>query len=166
MYDTILRSLYRPHMANYVYVLVDKCQSCRQHRGNSAHQRKLKLFPAEGPLYFFSIDILGPLPKTKRVNQHIIVNTDRYRKLSRAIPISTITAPAVAMVLLNYWIIPYRIPTSPLSYYGPKISSKFFSALCSFLFTDLRTTRSYHAQSNVQTKRYNQKIFSRLSNFV
>lgn len=75
-------------------------------------------------------------------------------------------APSVAKLLLNNWIIPYGIPTSLLSDNGPRLSSKLFSELCSFLFTDLKTTTAHHPQVNGQTERYSKIIFTRLRHYV
>jgi Integrase zinc binding domain len=51
----------------------------------------LKLFPASGPLEYVSMDILGPLPKTDHGNRFLLVITDRFSKLTRMVPLRTIT---------------------------------------------------------------------------
>ena len=166
MYDTMRRSLYWQHMANDINNTVERCPSCLKHRPHPVHQRHLKLFPAKGPLEYIAIDILGPLPRTKTGRQYVVVITDRYSKLTRAVPTAKITAPVVAAVVLEHWVIPYGIPNHILSDNGSQFVSKFFSALCAFLGAKLTTTTAYHPQTNGQTERYNKTIITRLRHYV
>jgi hypothetical protein len=55
-----------------VYQFVKQCHKCTKENYNLTKQYKpVTLFPAEGPLYFIAIDILGPLLKTTKENQYI-----------------------------------------------------------------------------------------------
>ena len=56
------------------------------------NQKDLKLFPAAGPLEFVAMDLLRPLLKTAHGNQHVLVITDRFSKLTRSIQLRTTTA--------------------------------------------------------------------------
>jgi len=96
----------------------------------------------------------------------VIVITDRYSKLTRAIPVASITAPHVASIFVDHWVIPYGIPEQILSDNGKQFVSKFFAALCAFLGAKLTTTTAYHPQCNGQTERYNKTIIARLRHYV
>ncbi|CAN8064065.1 unnamed protein product [Agarophyton chilense] len=75
-------------MAHDVYTFVGQCESCVRTRGGiRKHRKYLMLFPAAGPLEFVAIDLIGPLSKNKNGYQHILVITDRFSKLTRAIPL-------------------------------------------------------------------------------
>lgn len=66
------------HMANDVHNVVRRCRSCASNRGTIySHHKHMQLFPANGPIEFVSIDILGPLPKTTKGNQFVLVMKDR-----------------------------------------------------------------------------------------
>lgn len=53
------------------------------------HRAKtLRLFKPNGLLQAVAMDISVPLPKTKNSSQSILVRTDRYITLARAIPLS------------------------------------------------------------------------------
>ncbi|MEM7496351.1 MAG: integrase, partial [Myxococcota bacterium] len=120
MYDTLRRDFYLPFMASYIAHTVRECISCAKMQGTYyAHQKYLQLFPANGPLEFIAIDILGPLPRSKRGNKHVLVITDRYSKLTRTVAMNKITAPHVAEAFLDNWIMPYGIPNALLSDNGP-----------------------------------------------
>lgn len=106
---TMRRSYYWPHMANDVYIYVKRYQTCRKHRKNPTNQRLMQLFLREGQLEFVSMDILGPLPNTKTGNKFIVVMTDHYSILTRAIPTKKTTATDVARVFVESWVRKYGI---------------------------------------------------------
>ncbi|CAN8061905.1 unnamed protein product [Agarophyton chilense] len=108
MYDTLKKRFYWPHMAHDVYNFVRQCESCVRFRGGiRKHRKYLKLFPATGPLEFVAIDLLGQLPKTKNGYQHILVITDGFSKLTRAIPFKETKSTTLAIAFLNNWVYPY-----------------------------------------------------------
>lgn len=73
-------------MANEVYNTVSNCVAYAQNCGRKRLKRKMQLLLADGPLELVAIDILVSLPRTLNRNQHVIVMTERYVKLTRAIP--------------------------------------------------------------------------------
>ena len=167
MYDTLRRDFYWPNMANDVATLVRNCTSCAKVRGaKHSHQHFLKLFPAAGPLEYVAMDILGPLPKSAKGNQYILVITDRYTKLARAIPLATTTAPVVAEAFLDYWVYPYGMPNYLLTDNGTQFVSKFFETICSYLGIKHLTTTAYHPECNGQAERYNRTLVERLRHYV
>lgn len=82
IYYTLGWSYYWPHMAIDVYQTVKECDSGLRNRGTiREHRPYMKLFQAAGPLEFIIVDFLGPLPKTKRGNEHVMVIKDRFSKM-------------------------------------------------------------------------------------
>ena len=167
MYLTLRRDYYWPHMANDAYATVKSCRSCNKNRGTAAkHQKLLKLFPASGPLEFVAMDLLGPLPKTKRGNTFVLVITDRYSKLTRAIPLKATKATDIAMAFLDTWVYVYGAPKFLLTDNGPQFVAKFFETICSMLGVRHFTTTAYHPQTNGQAERFNRTIVQRLRHYV
>ena len=167
MYDTLRAQFYWPHMANDIFQAVRDCRSCARVRGTTyKHRRFLRLFPAEYPLQFIAIDLLGPLPKSKRGNRHVLVVTCRFSKLARAIPLARITSASVVRALLESWIYPYGLPSMILSDNGVQFTSKFFEAMCTTLGVKHLTTTTYHPQTNGQVERYNRTLVARLRHYV
>jgi Integrase zinc binding domain len=67
MYQTMRRDIFWPSMSWDVQEFVRLCNSCAKKR--LSVQRKttfLKLFPSSAPFEFVAMDILGPLPETKK----------------------------------------------------------------------------------------------------
>lgn len=58
-------------------------------------------FLQRGPLKFVAVDIVGPLPKTKTSDKFIVVTTDRYLSLTRAIPTKKTTTTDVARIFVE-----------------------------------------------------------------
>ena len=167
MYYTLRREYYWPMMASDVYNTVKECSSCASVRGTLfKHQKYLKLFPAAGPLEFIAIDILGPLPKTRKGNQVVLVITDRFSKICRAIPLPNQKAVTLAEAFLNNWIYPYGAPLYLLTDNGSNLAAKFFEAVCYFLGVKHLFTTAYHPQTNGQVERYNKTLVGRLAHYV
>ena len=167
MYDSLRQDFYWRFMANDVFETVRRCLSCAKSKGTSKQaQRFLKLFPANGPFEFVAMDILGPLPKTSHGKQYVLVITDRYTKLARAIPMKKTTAPLVAAAFLQNWIYPYGIPESLLTDNGPQFISQFFAIVCAALGIRRVPITAYHPQTNGQTERYNKTLAARLRHYV
>ena len=51
----------------------------------------MKLFPANKPLEYIEMDLLGPLPPTENGSTKILVITDRFSKLDQVAPLSSTT---------------------------------------------------------------------------
>jgi Integrase zinc binding domain len=96
MFRTMRRSFYWPHMAEDIYETVRKCDACARNRiSERRHTNFLQLFPAKVPLDSVAMEIIGPLPRTKHGNRFLLVIADRYTKVTRTVPLSTVTALSV-----------------------------------------------------------------------
>lgn len=102
---------------------------------------------------FVAVKILGPLPRITKKNQCVIMITERYEKLARAIPASITTATQVANNFFESLTIPYGITKHVLTDYGIHFSSKLFAALCTALGAKYLTRTAYRTQTNGQVER-------------
>lgn len=148
IYDTLCCYFCLPHMASEVQHTVAKCVSCARTGSKYRHKRCLQLFPAYGPLEFVVIDVLCPFPKTRQGSQLIVVMTNFYSKLMRAISTSKTSSTHVADVFLDNWVVQSGISEFVLAYNGPQITSKFSTMLCIDLEVMHLTTTVYHPQTN------------------
>lgn len=132
MYDTMRRELCRPHMGRKVYRTLGYCCKWARNRISLKEKRPLKLFSANGPLQFLVMDILSLLPKTATGNQFVMAITNRYTKLTRAIPSSKTTETHGASIFLDHFIVSYGIPGFFLTDNCPPFVRKFFETFCTF----------------------------------
>lgn len=94
------------------------------------------------------MDILGSLLKTSTGNRFVVVITDRYSKLTRAVPTKTNTAPQIVTIFMGNWAMPYGIPEFHLTDNGAQFFGKFFNSMRLYLSTKLLTATSFHLQAN------------------
>lgn len=73
----------------------------------------MQLFPAAVPLEFVTMDLLGPFPNSKKGNVSVLVITECFSKLGRAVPMRTTTAAAVTDALLENFGSPVPNPEVP-----------------------------------------------------
>ena len=111
MYAAMRRCYYWPGMAADVVLHGRNCASCARGRVRPLRTAAaLQLFPATLPFQEITTDLFGPLAKTAAGHEYIMVITDRFSKLVRAIPMGQTRAVDCASVLLDYWIGAYGPP--------------------------------------------------------
>lgn len=85
MYDSMTEELHWSFMTNIVYTTVFHSRSCAPERVNGKKQRQLELFSTDRPPEYVGLDTLVLLREIKQGNELIIVMTDRFGKLAKAI---------------------------------------------------------------------------------
>lgn len=96
MYFTLGREFYWPHMANEPFQTLADCRTCVATMGSLWKQAtRLTLFAPSKPLELVAMDILGRLSKTEHGNVFVLVITDRFFKLTRAIFLRSTNAASI-----------------------------------------------------------------------
>lgn len=126
-------------MATDCYEVSRNCITCARER--------IKL---RKDLASVSLDLLRPLLKTKRGNLFLMVNIDRFTKLTVAVSMQSITAWDLALALNTHWEFLYRLPSSILTANSTQMSSKFFTHICQILSINNLLTKTYHLKTNEQ----------------
>jgi hypothetical protein len=75
------------------------------------------------------MDILGPLPRTKHGNRFRLFIEDRYYKVTKTMPLRTVTALSVSRAFCDHWAYVYGPPVSLLTEDSPQFTAKFFQAV-------------------------------------
>ena len=97
---------------------------------------------------------------------YLLVITDRFSKLTRVVPLKSITAYQVAKAFVTHWVVCYGAPAHLLSDNGSQFTSKLFLHVCSELKIRNAFTTTYHPQTNGQAERFNRTILTGLRAFV
>ena len=167
MYYTLRKDYYWPALAVDCYATVRNCSDCARERVKlRRNSKRLRLFPAKGPLEETSIDILGELIRTPRGNKYLVVITDRFSKLVRTVPLKRIRASDIADAFVQHWVLVYGPPISVLADNGGQFISKFFQSVCSRLGIKNIFTTTYHPQTNGQAERFNRTILSAIRHYT
>lgn len=104
--------------------------------------------------------------KNQTGNQFVEIITDRYIKLTGAIPTTKITSTQVAHIFLHESGMPYGILDVIMSYNGQQFLSKFFTSLCSCLGAKKLTATAFNPQTNGQVESYGKKLMTCLRLYI
>ena len=168
MQELIKRTYWWPGLKEDIKKYVQGCVKCQQNKVQ--HQRKageLHLLEIpEGPWQDISIDMIGPLPKSNKMDA-ILVIVDRFTKMIRLKATTTnLSSEGVAKIYRDkIWKI-HGIPKTILSDRGPQFASKFMEDLTRILGTKRKLSTAYHPQTNGQTERINQEIGTFLRHYI
>jgi transposase InsO family protein len=88
--------------------------------------------------------------------------TDRFSKLTRTVPLRSISAFTVARAFCEQWVFVYGAPRYVLTDNGTQFTAKFFLAVCRELRIGKIFTTAYHPQTKGQVERFNGTIVSSL----
>ena len=107
------------------------------------------------------MDIVGPLPRTRRGNHFILVISDYATRYPEAIPLRSITAPKVAEVLVDLFS-RHGVPEEILTDQGTNFTSGLLGELYLLIHVKALWTSPYHPQTDGLVERFNQTLKSML----
>ena len=99
------------------------------------------------------IDIVGPLPRTKRGNSFILSLIDYGSRYAEAIPLRTADAETVAEALMEIFS-RLGVPAEILTDQGSNFCSKLMEQLHTLLGVKHLKTSPYHPQTNGAVERF------------
>ena len=118
------------------------------------------------PLDRIGLDIIGPLPQTKRRNKYLLVVGDYFTCWMEACPFPQQNAEMIADKLVNEFISRFGVPLEVHTDQGRNIYGKFFAEICKLLETTKTRTTAYHPASNGMIERFNRTLGSMIKSFV
>lgn len=110
--------------------------------------------------------IIGPMLKTKRGNQFVVIMMDQYTGFMKAILTPKTNSTLVARIILEHWVGHFGISSKLFTDNGPQFVLKFFLAVCSTLEVKNITTTECHPENHSRMERFNSTIVSRLCHNV
>ena len=112
----------------------------------------------KGPWQEISIDIIGSLPKSNRMDA-IVVIVDQFTKMIQLKATTTnISSEGIAKIYRdNIWKL-HRVPRKILSDRRLQFASKFMKEFTKALGTKRQLSMAYHPQIDGQMERINQEI--------
>ncbi|KAL7299237.1 hypothetical protein TKK_0007831 [Trichogramma kaykai] len=99
------------------------------------------------------VDIVGPLPRTKKGNNNILTIQCNLTKFCRAIALKDATAETVADAFLKNFICIFSCPQIIMSDQGTNFTSKMFVEMARAFKIKTITTSAYHPASNGSLER-------------
>ncbi|KAK3739259.1 hypothetical protein QZH41_000260 [Actinostola sp. cb2023] len=154
---------WRPELPGTVHDYCSKCLTCGQCK-SPPRKSKAPLQPiASGyPFQRVHIDIIGPLPRSKRGNKYILTAQCSFTKWAEAYPLPNQRATTCTKALVNNWILRYGAPDSIHSDQGRNFESNVFSEVCQMQHIKKTRTTAYHPAGNGQVENFNRSVKSLL----
>lgn len=123
--------LYWPKMHNDITQYVRSCVRCQKAKRSSANTRPpLTNMPQVSKFERWHVDILGPITKTNKGHQYILLCVDSYSRWPEAFPLKTMDSKEIAAKTLQRDILPLWSPKNICVRQRTKFSlQSYFSSL-------------------------------------
>lgn len=106
------------------------------------------------------IDIVGPLPRSRRGNRYILTVQCSFTKWAEAYAIPNQRATTCVRVLVKNWICRYGVPDSIHSDQGRNFESQVFEEMCHLLNINKTRSTAYHPEDNGQVENLHKTLKS------
>ena len=153
---------WRPGLTKQVHRYCDGCLTCAKCKSRPRPRAPLQPFPSGNPMQRIHIDIVGPLPRTRRGNRYILTAQCSFTKWVEAFPIPNQRATTCAKVLVRNWICRFGVPDSIHSDQGRNFESKVFEEICHLLQMKKTRSTAYHPEGNGQVENIHKTLKSML----
>lgn len=136
-----------------------------QNMGSERSRPPLKLFPGSGLFQLVAMNTLEALPRTRSGNRLNLVMTYRYKKISRAVPTSEMTALHIFPSFLDNWVGSYGASRIRSDGNQSIVQHQVFRDAIRFPGKRHLSVTSYHAQTNGKADIFPKKMIPRLQHY-
>ena len=107
----VKEKFYWHRMSDDVKDFVSSCDVCSQNKKSERYGHcPLTEFQAGAPMERVHIDFMGPLPRTPRGNEHILMMVDQFTKWVECVPLPSKTAEVTARAAVNEFFSRFGYP--------------------------------------------------------
>ncbi|CAF1187952.1 unnamed protein product [Rotaria sordida] len=161
-----IKNLYRwLRMKLSILQHIKSCLSCQQYN-ISRQKRHGQLHPIPPPddsFLLIGIDFCGPLKRTPRENQYVLVITDNFTRYITAIALPNCTAETTAQALFNEYFCKYSIPSTIISDQGAHFQNHLMQNIQKLIGYNHIYSTPYHPQTNGIVERFNSTFIPQIS---
>lgn len=104
------------------------------------------------------MDVVGPLPVTKRGNKYILTLQDAFTRYPEAVAIPDQKSETVARVFVADFIARHGVPKYLVTDRGTNFVSDLFKNVCELLGTNKIQTTAYHPMCNGRIERFHRTL--------
>lgn len=153
---------WKPGLTKDVHRYCDGCLTCAKCKSRPKPRAPLQPLATGNPMQRIHIDIVGPLPRTRRGNRYILTVQCSFTKWAEAFAIPNQRATTCAKVLVRNWICRFGVPDSIHSDQGRNFESKVFEEMCHLLEINKTRSTAYHPEGNGQIENLHKTLKSML----
>lgn len=159
---------YWPGMYKQVEEYIRKCDKCSAYKSSQKPTQGLMGRPkvCYRPFQVVSIDLVGPLPRSKSGHTLLLVVTCCFSKYSLLFPLRRATSDIVAKKFESGVILTHGVPETVIADNGVQFTgSQFRNMLKKYQVPNLHYTPRYTPQVNL-VERYNKTIMTAVASYV
>ncbi|RWS24681.1 hypothetical protein B4U80_10857 [Leptotrombidium deliense] len=154
-------------MSRDVKAYIDSCVQCQKANQKSKMKHGLmQQMPTADPFQIVAIDFAGPLPKTARQNEYIVVLIDFGTRWIEAKALRAANADIVIKFLQESVFLRHSVPKQLISDRGVQFTSSKFQDFLDQHGVKHTQTTAYHPQSNGCVERQNRTLKNIMSKYV
>lgn len=159
---------YWPRMRSSISHYIRNCLVCGAQK--SSHEARPGLMgqykKISFPFQLISLDLLGPFPRSKKGNQHLLVVTDWFTKFVLVQPLGRATAAPIIRFLENQVFLIFGVPQIVLCDNGVQfVSAEFRKLMKEYKVQKIWYNCKYTPQVN-PTERVNRTIVTAISSYI
>lgn len=166
-FSKIAERYYWPKMRSDIANFVRHCSTCAAHKPSQLKPTdKMVSHPKiSRPWEMISMDLVGPLPRSKHGNTFILNVTDYLSKFTLLFPLRKATGEAVVKKIENEVFLMYGVPRTIICDNGPQFRSREFGKLVQTYKCKIKFSAAYHPRAN-PTERVNRTLKTMLAMYV
>ncbi|KAI5645124.1 integrase core domain-containing protein [Phthorimaea operculella] len=167
-YHRIKLNYFWPGMYKDVATFISRCDTCLayKHRNQNAIGLMGEPKQCSRPFQCLSIDFIGPLPISRKLNRYILVITCCFSKYCLLFPIKRATSSVIKHVLEDLVFMNYGIPETVILDNGPQMtSSELTDMFHPYKIPHIHFIPLHCPQVNT-VERYNRTIITAVASFV
>ncbi|CAF3867126.1 unnamed protein product [Rotaria sp. Silwood1] len=119
--------------------------------------------PPDGPFLLISIDFCGPLKRTPRENQYVLIITDYFTCHITAIALPNCMVETAAQALMNEYFCIYGIPSTVISDQGSHFQNQLMKYIQKLIGYHHFFNTPYHPQTNGIVECFNSTFIPQIS---
>ena len=159
---TIREKFWWPGLTRDVKEYVLSCVSCRKTKLTRQKLGELVPIIIAEPFHTWSMDFIGPFPKSDEGNTHVLVMIDQFTRIPIFEPVKEQTADAAAKAMYKRLLSRFGVPVRVITDKGAQFTSELFRKVSRLFGVKNIYTTAYHPQSNGKTERLNRVLKSAL----
>ena len=157
---------YWPGMFREATAYVRSCDNCQKHKSQQQLPAgKMHATFVEQPGEMFSVDLVGPLPRSTNGHNFLLVMQDRFSKWVELKPLRKATGHSVAQAVMEQIILRHGCPKTIVSDNGRQFVSREFTNALKDAKIIHRRTPAYAAQCN-PVERANKTIKMMMKQYI
>ena len=118
------------------------------------------------PMERVHLDFIGPLPRTERGNEHILMMVDQFTKWVECIPLPSQSAEETTRAAGNQFFSRFGCPFQVFTDQGRTFESSLFREMCELLHIHKSRTTPYRPSANGQVERCNRTLMAAVRCFI